>query len=617
MIVDNIKRVYFIENDCTVSNLLFLDSYNANTDIIICFNYLPAYVLKEKGIDNFFMTHEILSSSDYSEIHDKTDIISNSWFLDNGVDCSEFEGISSGNLVSVMFDRKFITGIIVTYTQILKKLLDKYHNIERVIHDFSVDDNYFYFPDDGYRRFFSKKESFEEACHQLSIFVEYINPESPIPSEHICKENNKVIGLARLKLLVLDLLFRVIDLTEIFKNRSIRSSIYLDFSGNTESLLYNYNGNKRLLASSVPFRFIRNKFYLLFGSIKRFDFNKTDCLNYGVFYNKNILKGLVRRKASKNFFEFNGIDYGYLYIPIINHLIDYKIPELRITSRKIVKSFDTYNINTVIVNNIRTEDSKNIICTAKLNNIKSVFVDHGIQGHIHAKSVIHYIEPDLYVSTGSYLNYMLNSKSVYLGNPSLDSFTFDKRKRVSKLGKILFLSFGDNFYARYDRFIYQEKYYSIIFNAIKILHGHCEIFYRSHNSNRDFNDYIFNFFGVHDFLTLSEDHRFEDIVYDYDLVVCNVTNCFYQSISAGVPVIFVEPELIDNSLNLPFSGKNFDEIIRVSNSTDLINLIMRNIENPQELSGFVDDFHAKYSEKYLGKLDGNSAKRVFDELLSD
>jgi hypothetical protein len=601
------RKIYFIENDCSIIDVVKL--YNESTDIIVCFNYLAVYAFNKQGINNILIPGDVIDVEFYDQLHRKTDEFSNSWFVgDDGKDRSIYEGISGGNLVSIMFDRDFLAFVTVVYTQVLQKLLDDYKNIEEVVHDFSSNTNYFKYPSDSCKKFFDKKKLFEEACFQLPIYVKYIKPKYPIPSEQLTNS----VGSSLVKKIINKML---IILVNMHVKKSSKPSVYLFFSNLTSGLLRNLNSNKRLVVSDFNLKAIVN--YGGLGSFKVDHFSKIDCSSGGVYCDKNKLKRQVREKISHNFFKFNGIDYSYLYVPIIDYLIDNKIPELRIDSRKINRFITKYAIKKFIVNDVMTESAKNIICSAKLNDVETVFVDHGIHGYKYSKSVYYYIEPDLCIGPGSYRNYRLKSKYISLGNPSLDSFTLEKRKKVSQLNKILFLSFGDSYYSRYDRLINQEKYYGIIFNAIKEIHTNskCTSSYRSHNCNNKYNDYVFNFFEVKDFMTQAETGSFESIVYNYDLVVCSVTTCFYQAIAAGVPVIFVEPELLDNSLNMPFSGKNWDEVIRVSNSEDLVDIIFRNIENPLELNQYLENFYIQHSEKYLGNLDGNSAKRILKEIV--
>jgi hypothetical protein len=617
LIKDKIKKIYFIENDCTINNQSLFKDYDADVNIIVCLNYLPAKRLRESKVKNVFVPTDILSHSDYDDIHNITDTFSNTWFIDDGVDCSMYEGVSGGNLTSIMFDRNFLAGVTVVYTQILKRLLDKYSNIDCIYHDLSINQNYFNYPDEDSRKYFNKKKLFEDACKQLLVSVRYIEPKNPIPSEHIYKDRSILTDLKVYARRLLFIIFGIINRAQSVKNGP---SIYLDYSKVTESLLYDYNKSKQLIASTSALNHIFDKSFITLSLINKNNFREeVGHLKKGVNFNVDKMRALIRYKSSQGFFKFHGVDYSYLYTPILHNIIDKIIPNLRVDSRRIRNTINEYSIDSIILNNIRTEKSKNMLCVAKMMGVKTIFVDHGIQGHIHAKKNIHYMHPDIYVSPGNFMNYQLESKFLYLGNPSLDSFGHKRRKKIHNIRKILFLSFGDNFYGRYDRFGKQEKYYEIIFETAKQIQSYDKytLSYRSHSSNREYNEYIFNFFGVKNLMLYDEKDTFENIIYNYDLVVCNITNCFYQSISAGVPVIFVEPDMITDSINMPYSGKNGEEVIRATSSSELVDVILRNTENPKELNDYIDNFHDKYSDQYLGKLDGNSAKRIYNQLLPD
>ena len=611
------KRIYLIENDCTARHIVHEDLYQDGTDIIVCLNYLPFYELKARGMHDVLMPHDILDDDFYGYLHRRTDEISTRWFLGSDQsDLSFFEGISGGNIVSIMFDRNYLAGLTVIYTQIIKKLQVKYGNIESVIHDLSVDSNYFYYPNEGEKRLFNKKNLFEEGCRQLAIPVSYKKPTKPIPSEHIHADDAVSFNMRLIKKVVKHAVFRFVSLVSSVLVKNKYPSIYLDYSRNTSSLLYLSGKGVTLSVSNLPFHYLAHNLTKLFSMVNIIVVPRNKCFESGVSIGVDKLRETARLKRETPFYVINGIDYGYLYVPIINYLAENVIPGLRVYSRKVFDMMATYNVKKIILSDVRSEKSKTIIGCARLRKIETMFVDHGIQGHKHAKAVVHYKEPDVCVSPGTYKNYNIASHLFSLGNPSLDPFFVKKRGSVPKIRKILFLSFGDNHYGRYDRFVYQEKYYSIIFDAVKVLgnNGFFGCYYRSHNSNPKYNDYIFEFFSVSDHLSIDEGSSFESIIYDYDLVVSSVSTCFYQAICAGIPVIFVEPELIPHSLNKPFSGLMFDEVIRVSTTDQLVDIINRNIDDPAELNSYVSKFHQVHGEKYLGRFDELSSSLIYSEL---
>ena len=107
---------------------------------------------------------------------------------------------------------------------------------------------------------------------------------------------------------------------------------------------------------------------------------------------------------------------------------------------------------------------------------------------------------------------------------------------------------------------------------------------------------------------------FVQILREVDLVVSSMSTCLYETLAAGVPAVFFDPVYREEAFFPPFSGKNFEEIIRVTSGDDLVALIESQLENPSRLYEFVRNFRARHAPAYLGPLDGLSGKRIHNYL---
>jgi len=110
---------------------------------------------------------------------------------------------------------------------------------------------------------------------------------------------------------------------------------------------------------------------------------------------------------------------------------------------------------------------------------------------------------------------------------------------------------------------------------------------------------------------------FEKLVYEMDLPVCNLTNCFFKAQTAGLPTIFIEPNFIESSLLPPFNGTNGEEVLRVSSGKELLKLIVENKDEPTFLNNFVANFLKRYGDTYMGKLDGLAHERIMHFILQN
>ncbi|MDD5136120.1 MAG: hypothetical protein PHN63_02085, partial [Candidatus Omnitrophica bacterium] len=208
---------------------------------------------------------------------------------------------------------------------------------------------------------------------------------------------------------------------------------------------------------------------------------------------------------------------------------------------------------------------------------------------------------------------------VVLGNPSMDRYSASKARKIKTLKKVMFLTFEDGFYGRLDRFAYQEKYYSELLPIFaELLKLDIEIYFKPHPSQeKEYFKYLFDYFNI-DMAKIHyvDNAPFHEIVRDMDLVISNVSSCFYEAQAAGVPSIFFEPEIVPGALLLPLSKTDADRVPLVSKGEELLNIIRENQADPACLNAHLDEFLRKHSERYIGKLDGMSGKRIVEFLCS-
>ena len=144
-----------------------------------------------------------------------------------------------------------------------------------------------------------------------------------------------------------------------------------------------------------------------------------------------------------------------------------------------------------------------------------------------------------------------------------------------------------------------------------------KVFYRTHFENRKYHEYLLDFFKVdRSLFEYAEGMPFSELIYRMDLLVCSVTNCYYEALAAGIPAIFMEPHFVPDAFYPPLNGKHGDEVIRLSTGDELLDIIKTNQRDPEYLNTYLDNFYSKYSDTYLGQLDGAAGKRVMDYCLS-
>ena len=565
-------NLYLLENDSSVDFVRSLSHYEPKRDMIICFNYLCYLKLVRRNAQaNFIFCEELLSEQDYAELHSATDRFAQNWYKMAGKDETLLDGISYGELVETMFSRKYMVSILVKYGEVIRKAVKRWPSVDSLYYDFSNSENYFflYFDDKG--TFFNKQVLVKTVAEQLRLRTYHLEAEELIPSAHIGHIYITDSGFT-IKRRLAYWLGDGISFVNYFTHRGNRLSgnTYLFISANSMSYLkYAFSS---LILSGFPQQLLHFKsFKTLFSGISFLTFHR---INY--YLNSlekqflQSLKDIFCRDAYE--FSFNDIDYSLFYKKIIEDIITNIVPGLMKYVGKVRRGIRKNSITTLIVNEEIDEQIKAVIAAAHLEGAKSVFVDHGIQGHNHAQKVFDRNKSEIIICSGDFYkryyisNCSKNRQCLALGNPSLDPYASVKRKKVKKIRKVLFLTFEDNFYARLDRFAIQEMYYAEIFSIFdELVSMGIEVHYKPHpGERREYNDYIMRFFAVNqDNIHYIENRSFESVIWDMDLLVSNVSACYYESLAAGIPVIFLEPNFIPDALLPPLNSNNPEEVIRV------------------------------------------------------
>lgn len=612
-------NLYLIENDKTVDLIISSNYYTPEQDIIICFNYLCYLRLREESGDHrFVFVEELLTKKDYHDLHAATDSFAQNWYKPDGIDQTLFNGVSYGEIVETMFSRKYMVSILLKYGTIIYKAVEKWSAVDSLYYDFSNSENYFFIYADDRGEFFNKQLLVQAVAKQLKLKVNYLETHELIPSAHTANVHSITNGKS-IKHKLIYLIIRVVSCLNnlIYLNQKRKGQIYFFIYFNTRGLL-KYASPILIVSSFVRDKLLNLK--AIFSGISYLDFSQ---VNYVLdFSEKNFLEQ-TRKKFSNNSYKFyfNGIDYTLFYKKIIEDISTRVIPRLMEYIGKVRKGIRNNHIKSIIVMEELDELQKALISASRLEGSKTVFVDHGIQGHNHAQRVFDRNGSDIVICSGEFFRgYYKNQRvkdrnCVTLGNPSMDCYPVEKRKKITNIKKVLFLTFEDNFYARLDRFAYQEKYYEEIFSIFdELVSMGIQIYFKPHpGERREYIEYLITFFNVNkNNIHYIDNKSFTSIIYDMDLLISNVSACYYESLAAGVPVIFLEPCFISDALLPPLNSSNPEEVIRVETGKEILKIIKENYRNPEKLNMFVDRFMSHHSYKYMGKLDGNAAERILD-----
>ncbi len=319
-------------------------------------------------------------------------------------------------------------------------------------------------------------------------------------------------------------------------------------------------------------------------------------------------------------FTINGVNYYAIYRPVICEIACSLIPELVTFAGKARTGLRTMNIHTLLSVDSLSEHGRLLLAVCRQHGVRSVFVDHGIDGARPAMKSGARFPADVAVDPGTYSRKDRALSSIALGAPCLDRYAGVRSSTGGRIRNVLFLGFEDNFYERLDRFMSYEKYYEEIYLAIpRLLKLGINVFFRPNPAeSKQYQLFLMDFFqaptGKIHYL---DGGWFHEVVGQMDVVVANLSTCLYQSQAAGIPTIFLDPDYIPEAFVPPFSGENFDEVIRVTSGAELAELIESQLENQDRLIRYMKGFRSAHAPKYLGPLDGRAAERVHQFLSTD
>ena len=617
-------HIYLVENDKTIDLILSSNHYTPEQDVIICFNYLCYLRLKkEEGGHRFLLTEDLLSSKDYQELHFVSDGFAQNWYKSNRLDLTFYNGISYGEIVETVFSRKYMVSALLKYGEVIRKAVLKWPHADILYYDFSNTQHHVLLYADDKGKFFNKQLLVHEVSIQLKLKTEHLKTPELIPSSYISNIHTDMYRIT-IKQKLLTAIMRVISIINniVHFSKKQKGQTYFFVYPNIATILKNIS--PLFILSGITIKQPLQTLKAILSGISYLDFSQ---IKYELnSLEKEFLKSLTNNFANSSYaFTFNHIDYSLFYEKIINDIITITIPSLMQYVEKVRKGIRQNNIKTLLLLEEIDEIDKAIIAACRLEGTKSVFLDHGIQGHKHEQRVYDRNKSDIIICSGEYFkNYYMRqpeqkAQCVTLGSPILDQYPVKKRKRISKIKKVLFLTFADNCYARLDRSIYQEKYYAEIFSVFdKLISSGIEIHYRPYAANTQYHYYLLEFFGVDVArINYNKSIPFSKLIYKVDLMVSNVSTCFFEAQAAGVPTIFFEPHFNKDALLPPFNGVHGEEVLRVSTGEELLQLILGNQNNPKYLNDFLDNFLEKYAPLYMGNLDGMASKRIVEFVQQD
>ncbi len=613
--------LYLIENDKTIDVVLKSPAYTAGRDVIVCFNYLVLLRMKrEIGAHKVVFLEELLDNESYRKLHAITDRFAMEWYRAGDEDISLFEGTSFGMMAENMFPRKYMLNILVKIGEVVRCAVERWKDVKKLYCDFTNQGNTQRYVEGGAGQFFNKVRTVEIVARQLGLPVHFIESPAIIPAFWHSKMKT-VSTQTQLKSLLKRVITWGINTVGAPARLVGKPGVYIFGYYNLQSL--QAGRGRRLVTDS--YKLLKGSPKLLMAGGRLLNLDDEPYMQNA--QETNFISRLQQHSVSDEFrsraFELHGISYRELYQPAIQHLAGEMIPALVRSLRQMREAVRRYKIEHVVfidtidtINRVRIQACKQAGCRA-------LVVYHGLFEDVTEQEVVkRRIPPDVLVTPGDskyspqYIDNFLAPPEHVLsnfGSPIIDQYPPSKRKRITGIRKVLFLTMNDGFYCNLSRFAYQELYLGELFSTIRHLSEMgIEVHYRPHpGENRAYHEYLFDFFGVdRSSIHFSDGGLFSEVVRDMDMMVTNVSTAFFESQAAGIPTVFLDPCYTPEAVQPPLNGNNGEEVLRMTTGRELLDMIRRNQHDPKELNSFLDTFLERYAPRYVGPLDGQAGKRI-------
>lgn len=617
-------QLFLLENEASVGPLLAAGRIDAAGDVVVAFNHLVRIALARAGHrGTVVFCEDLLGPADYRALHEATDRICMDWYRCDGADLTLHEGVSLGDLAKGIPSRLYMLSVLVKYGELTRQALERWPAATQLCHDLAGTGISAHAWVDARGDPFDKQRLVALVAGQRGVAAEFLPPPRPLASAFVARRGSRaapargVRGWVRATARTLALGTEgILNAWARTRRRRDGQRVYIYPYHNLVSVLAEVEGQVvlhslgrgslswRRLASGSSYVDFDRVGYRLDAAAERFLAGLTQAL-----------PAQLRARRADGLFSFRGIDYFALCAPLLTMLAATTLRELLTHVGRVRRAIRQLGLTRILLNDTLDEKKQAVVAACRIEGVESVFVDHGIMGQSTAQRAAGRAEPSLVITPGSYDPYHHLSATVALGNPSLDPYPAAARRRVSALRRILFLTFEDNFYARLDRFAWQERYYEEIFATFAPLAARgLEVWYKPHpGESPAYHDYLFDFFGVPRETVRNVQRRpFAEVVREADLVVSNVTSCFFEAQAAGVPTVFMEPGYRDEAVEAPLNGTPGREVLRVETGAELLALIAANQDDASALAAFVDGFLAEHGPRYLGPLDGGAGRRIVD-----
>ena len=469
------------------------------------------------------------------------------WFVDGGTDFSGLSDLSLGRLYAMEIARQINPGLLIRIGETIRRLIEKHPQADTVLSD----------AEDG-RGIFEVESSFHplarivaHVADHMGLMPRFLVPVNTFPAAFRRPRQHRFLASLRIFIGGFRPAWR--HARRAFERNRRRSP--------EKPVLYMFVGRaQHLIAEKLA---ERGNLHVV---CDRLGIPGTDAIRTGHLFALPRLRDIRavhnlrgelkrrRRAGAASSHVFGGVDYGpILHRAVLDTLKDQFWTFLIVVSqtRKLQKMT---GLSAVFINGAGCEPQGSLIAFNRRSGIPIYLLPHGMD--LQKVSYFHAAADNTnvtYLAHGSdhsdfYRAYPEETKEhreVLVGNPLTALMNDSRLRRAANHGKrLLVLSFGHLEFWNSARVYTIDQYYIDIFELLQDLLEHgWTVGIRPHpNHPHDLERRLAEAFGLDQSIQWDDAPTFEESLGNYDIVICSASTTFYQSLYAGWPTIFYEPD---------------------------------------------------------------------------
>jgi len=350
------------------------------------------------------------------------------------------------------------------------------------------------------------------------------------------------------------------------------------------------------------------------------------------------INGFSRRPSATGRFMMDGINYDKVLFGTVAEVLKIQIWAFLIVVAQARKFQKVVGPFALLINEACNEPMGNLVMLNRHTDLKIYLIPHGMN-----QSRYTFLTPAIDNPHVTYLAFGSDNQNFYhsgneqsrvtrqelTGNPlttHMNELRLTRSQQHEKRLLVLNYCFSDLWSSA--RGHAGDRYYIEIFEVLKKLIGEgWTVSFRPHPyHHHNFESWLADHFELNDAITWDYSPSLGDALKAHDVVVSNMSSALYQSLFAGWPTIFYEPDYLDSGSiegleNDPmYTGLQTAKDLQrpVTNDPATLAKMIRDSLNPDSMvSTFPKRFAGELAPRFIGPHPANADKVIADFLEHD